>query len=187
MYFCQVIVTWNNCWGIGTPEFRDHAERRSPAGTQRYFNVVFSMILGRDVEQPIFSFESMLLISTSGKTTHFQRCFNVRFQRWNNVRFQRWNNVRFQRWNNVRFQRWNNVRFQRWNNVRFQRWNNVRFQRWNNVRFQRWFVYTKSNVFSTLKFYIVSTCICLLGVHSILKVNFVSFDFYDILFWHFLH
>ena len=108
-------------------------------------------------------------------TTLFQRCFKVdfrlrcwttNFQRWNNVIdvnvgkrniFQRCFNVRFQRWNNVRFQRWNNVRFQRWNNVGFQRWNNVIFQRWNNVIFQRWFVLTKSNVFSTLKFYVVST------------------------------
>ena len=26
---CQVGVTWNNCWGIGIPELRDHAERHS--------------------------------------------------------------------------------------------------------------------------------------------------------------
>ena len=96
-------------------------------------NVVLRLILGRDVEQPIFNIESTLLISTSGK----QQIFN---------------------WNNVRFQHWNNVRFQRWNNVRYQRWN-VWFQRWNNVIFQRLFVLTKSNAFSTLKFDVVSTCI----------------------------
>ena len=26
---CQVGVTWNNRWGIGIPELRDHAERHS--------------------------------------------------------------------------------------------------------------------------------------------------------------
>ena len=103
-----------------------------------------------------------VIVLNVGKTTHFQRCFNVRFQRWNNVRFQCWNNVRFQCWNNVRFQR-GKVIFQRCVNVIFQRCFNVIFQRWNNVIFQRWFVLKKSNAFSTLKFDVVSTCICLLG------------------------
>ena len=87
----------------------------------------------------------------------------------NNAMLQRRNNVIFQRWNNVLFQRWNNVRFQRWNNVRFQHCN-VRFQRCKNVRFQRWFVLTKSNDFSTLKFDVVSTCICLLGKDLIARM-----------------
>ena len=53
------------------------------AGTQRCYNVVLRLILGREVKQPIFYVEIVaitLLISTSVKTTYFQRCFNVRFQ-----------------------------------------------------------------------------------------------------------
>ena len=45
----------------------------SQAGTQRCFVVVLWLILGRDVEQPIFNVETTLLISTSGK----QPIFNV--------------------------------------------------------------------------------------------------------------
>ena len=110
--------------------------------TQPAQNVVLRLILGRDVEQPIFNVETTELISILGK----QPIFNVRFPCWNSVKLQRWDNVRFQCWNNVIFWRCNNVSFQR-------------FQRWNNVRFQRWFIVTKSNFFSTLKFDVVSTCI----------------------------
>ena len=50
--------------------------RKNPffqAGTQRCFNVVLRLILGRDVEQLIFSVEAKLLISMSEK----QPVFNV--------------------------------------------------------------------------------------------------------------
>ena len=101
--------------------------RRNPAGTQRYFNVVLMLILGRDVEQPIFNVVT-LLISTLGKQPIFNDVstsdFNIETKLDFNVEtiwFQCWNNVGFQRWNSVRFQPWNNFRFQRWNNVIFQR------------------------------------------------------------------
>ena len=117
-------------------------------------------------------------MSLPSRHTTLFHCYKVNFRsrRWT-TNFQRWNNViDFNIGQTTNFQRCFNVRFQCSNNVRFQRWNNVIFQHWNNVIFQRWFVLIQSNVFSKLKFDVVSTCICLLGLPSSLKsVAYFSF------------
>ena len=58
----------------------------NPADTQRCFKVDFR--LWRWTTN--FQRWNNVIDFHVGKTTHFQRCFNVRFQHWNNVIFQCW-------------------------------------------------------------------------------------------------